>query len=162
MAGREHTPVFDLISASAAETERAGAAFAAQLPRNAVTFVAMYGDLGAGKTAFVRGMASILTPDASVSSPTYALVNEYRTAGTVLYHFDMYRITDEDDLLSLGFYDYFTPDRRTPTCVIAAEWCENIPYALPEVYYRVEIQKRDADSRRITVCRIGAAETDVR
>lgn len=145
--------VFTLSTDTPSETEAAGARLARLLPKEKVTFVALYGDLGAGKTAFVRGMASVLVPAASVSSPTYALVNEYRGDKTVLYHFDMYRIANEDDLESIGFFDYFLPDRRYPTCVIAAEWCENIPDSLPDSFFRVAIEK-DGDSRRLAVTHI--------
>ena len=130
--------IIEADSASPLETERIGREFAALLPLDA--FVAMYGDLGAGKTAFVRGMASELVPDATVTSPTYTLVNEYRGKDRLFCHFDMYRISDEDDLYSIGFYDY-------ADCVIAAEWCEKIPFALPDAYYSVTITKlMDADS----------------
>ncbi len=118
------------------------------LPR----FVAMYGDLGVGKTSFVRGFASTLAPKATVKSPTFALVNEYRCVENPcrikrICHFDMYRITDEDDLYSVGFYDYLRPDSL---CI--AEWCEMIPYALPKSYVKVEIEKTDlGDGRKITV-----------
>ncbi|MBQ7357379.1 MAG: tRNA (adenosine(37)-N6)-threonylcarbamoyltransferase complex ATPase subunit type 1 TsaE [Clostridia bacterium] len=118
------------------------------LPR----FVAMYGDLGVGKTAFVRGFASELSPNSTVRSPTFALVNEYKcTENTAkikrICHFDMYRIVDEDDLYSVGFYDYLRPDSL---CI--AEWCELIPYALPKSYIKVEIEKTDlGDGRKITV-----------
>ena len=118
------------------------------LPR----FVAMYGDLGVGKTAFVRGFASELSPNSTVRSPTFALVNEYKcTENTAkikrICHFDMYRIVDEDDLYSVGFYDYLRPDSL---CI--AEWCEIIPYALPKSYIKVEIEKTDlGDGRKITV-----------
>lgn len=115
-------------------------------------FVAMYGDLGVGKTSFVRGFASALSPNATVKSPTFALVNEYRCVENSskikrICHFDMYRITDEDDLYSVGFYDYLRPDSL---CI--AEWCEMIPYALPKSYVKVEIEKTDlGDGRKITV-----------
>ena len=89
-------------------------------------FVALFGDLGAGKTAFVKGMVSHFLPDAIVTSPTYNIVNTYTDGCTVLHHYDMYRITDEDDLYSVGFYDNLSDS------VTVAEWCENIPWALPE------------------------------
>ena len=110
-------------------------------------FVALYGDLGAGKTAFVRGMASYATPGAPVCSPTYALINDYDGDKYTFYHFDMYRITDEDDLYNTGYYDYLGKKNT----VIAAEWCENIPYALPDSYTKVTLEKTGADTRRITV-----------
>lgn len=137
------------------DTEAVGAALAAllqgdgSLPR----FVALYGDLGVGKTAFVRGFASVLSPESLVRSPTFTLVNEYRNKVTrhSLFHFDMYRIDSEDDLYSMGFEDY--PDRG----ICIAEWCEKIPYALPLHYLRVSITKNDPDSpdsREITLERI--------
>ena len=129
-----------LISASAQETEAFGAELADLLLNNTSLppFIALYGDLGVGKTAFVRGLASVIAPKSAVRSPTFALVNEYRAAPRSLFHFDMYRIQDEDDLYSIGFYDYLN---RAGICVV--EWSENIPYALPEEYLRVTIQKSD-------------------
>ena len=137
---------FETDSFSAKDTEQAGARLASGLKESgkANTFIAMYGDLGAGKTAFVRGLASVVTPSAHVCSPTYNLVNEYDGEDIKLCHFDMYRITSDDDLYSIGFYDY-------TDCMIAAEWCENIEYALPESYIRVDIVKTGEDSRRISV-----------
>ena len=107
------------------------------LPR----FVAMYGDLGVGKTAFTRGFVSAFTERANVKSPTFALVNEYGKGDNAVFHFDMYRIDSEDDLWSIGFYDYL--DRRG---VAIAEWCEKIPYALPESYIKVTIGKISEES----------------
>ena len=115
------------------------------LPR----FIALYGDLGVGKTAFVRGFTSRISPSARVKSPTFSLVNEYRGSDTSVFHFDMYRITDEDELYSIGFYDYTD---RNGICLI--EWSENIGYALPERYIRIEIKKlpeSSADTREIRV-----------
>ena len=107
---------------------------------SAPRFIALYGDLGVGKTAFVRGLASVIAPNSIVRSPTFALVNEYRASKSSLFHFDMYRIEDEDELYSIGFYDYL--DRGI--CVV--EWSENIPYALPERYLKVEISKTSTDT----------------
>ena len=117
------------------------------LPR----FVAMYGDLGVGKTAFVRGFSRVLAPSATVKSPTFALVNEYGDKKAPVYHFDMYRIVDEDDLYSTGFYDYLS---SRGYCIV--EWSENIPFALPEDYIKVTIEKISPelpDSRRIKISR---------
>ena len=125
------------------------------LPR----FIALYGDLGVGKTAFVRGFTSALAPSARVKSPTFALVNEYRGNPLSVFHFDMYRIADEDDLYSIGFYDY-----RDRGGVILVEWSENIPYALPEEYLSVTIEKdsdTDENSRRITVMLITDKEAQL-
>ena len=139
-----------LTTLSPEETEAVGAALARLLEGDRVcpTFIAMYGDLGVGKTAFVRGMASVMAPGRGVRSPTFSLVNEYRVPGKKpLFHFDMYRIESEDDLYSIGFEDY--PDAGY--CV--AEWCEKIPFALPEVYIEVRIEKcpPDVDKRSITI-----------
>ena len=112
----------------------------ATLPR----YIALRGDLGVGKTAFVRGFTKAIAPGALVRSPTFALVNEYRPAprGKLppVFHFDMYRITSEDDLYSIGYDDYL--DRGI--CLV--EWSENIPYALPDSYLRVTIEKCSADA----------------
>ncbi|MBQ3057078.1 MAG: tRNA (adenosine(37)-N6)-threonylcarbamoyltransferase complex ATPase subunit type 1 TsaE [Clostridia bacterium] len=141
----------EIKTASVSETEAVGARLAeAMLSDQALPpFVALYGDLGVGKTAFVRGFASVIAPAALVRSPTFALVNEYRGKSKPLFHFDMYRITGEDDLYSIGYDDYLARDG-----IALVEWSENIPYALPERYLRVEIIKddqEDPDSRMITI-----------
>ena len=139
-----------IYTASPEQTERVGAQLAQRLldepslPR----YIALYGDLGVGKTAFTRGVASVLCPGAAVRSPTFALVNEYR--GQVpMFHFDMYRITGEDDLYSIGYDDYLLRNG-----VVLVEWSENIPFALPDEYLRVTIAKNDPqtpDSREILI-----------
>ena len=138
------------ITASAEETEALGAELGRYLLDcgKADAFLAMYGDLGAGKTAFIRGLASVVTPGAHVCSPTYTVVNEYHGEGRTLCHCDMYRIESDDDLYSIGFYDY-------EGCMIAAEWCEKTPYALPEAYLRIQIEKHGENERRINIEEIG-------
>jgi len=137
---------FSTVSNSAADTEAVGAALGHYLLYHdqADAFLALYGDLGAGKTAFVRGLASVVTPDAHVCSPTYTIVNEYRSHGHTLCHLDLYRIEDEDDLYSIGFYDY-------QGVMMAAEWCEKAPYALPPHHLRICIEKTGEESRIITI-----------
>ena len=136
-------------------TENTGLELASYLVNNpdAPRFIAMYGDLGVGKTAFVRGFCKNLCTDSIVRSPTFALVNDYRckSAGVKhIYHFDMYRITGEDDLYSIGFYDYLDSGEL---CI--AEWCELIPFALPDEYIKVEILKLDdGDNRQINISKI--------
>lgn len=126
------------------ETEELGKSLFKKLDKNA--FVALYGDLGAGKTAFVKGMVNSFYSDAIVTSPTYNIVNTYTFNGVSLYHFDMYRITDEEDLYSIGFYDYIDNG------VIVCEWSENIPFAVPEKYVKVTIKKLSLENEReITV-----------
>ena len=139
--------LFTRITASSDETESVGATLAAQLADGSLPpFVALYGDLGAGKTALTRGLASVLAPGAPVRSPTFALVNEYRKSAIPIFHFDMYRVEGEDDLESIGYWDYL--DRGI--CVV--EWSEKIPFALPDRYLRVTIEKlpNAADARKIT------------
>lgn len=135
-------------TASAAATEAVGRALALRLRAagKAAAFVALFGDLGVGKTAFVRGFVSALVPDARVKSPTYTIVNEYRGGDVPVFHFDVYRIEGEDDLYSTGYYDYLD------TGYLLCEWSEKIPFALPDDRITVEIEKTDsADGRRITV-----------
>ncbi len=141
------------ITGSSAQTEAVGAEFAAYLQTHAPggAFCALYGDLGAGKTAFVRGAAAILAPGAHVQSPTYTIVHEYRSASALpLLHFDFYRVDDEDSLDSIGYWDYLAGDG-----FLFAEWSEKIPYALPDVYYQITIEKStdDLDSRDIRIIR---------
>lgn len=133
---------------SAEQTEKLAAAFAKRL--KAHDFIAFFGDLGSGKTAFVRGLCQTLCPNAHVCSPTFAIVNEYRGEKLDVYHFDLYRITDDDSLYATGFYDYF--DRNG---VVAAEWCENIPFALPDSRYEVCFEKTGENDRKITVRTVG-------
>ena len=151
----EYTSAVSLSSRSVEATEEIGKATALSLLSSptAPRFVALYGDLGVGKTAFIRGFTSAIAPTARVKSPTFALVNEYKGSPLSVFHFDMYRITDEDELWSIGFYDYL--DRRG-ICLV--EWSENIPYALPDRYLRVEITKNDendTDSRAISITPVG-------
>lgn len=134
--------IIDKITLSSTETEDVGKKLAemilndSSLPR----FVALYGDLGVGKTAFVRGFTSAVAPSASVKSPTFTLVNEYKGGKIPVFHFDMYRIEDEDSLYSIGFYDYL--DRG----VCLTEWTENIEFALPEEFVKVTITKNDMEN----------------
>ena len=135
--------LFEKTTFCADETELVGAEIAKYILENSENFVALYGDLGAGKTAFTRGFASVIVPAANVCSPTYTIVNEYDGSPS-LFHFDMYRIEDEDALESIGFFDYFGRG------IIITEWSENIPFALPERYVRVTIKKIGDDERKIT------------
>ena len=133
----------EIITNSPEETEGVGFELAKELENDLTlpSFIALYGDLGVGKTAFVRGFAKVFSPNALVRSPTFALVNEYPSnSGRRVFHFDMYRITDEDDLYSIGYYDYLDDGS---ICLV--EWSENIPYAIPEEYIKVEIVKTNLD-----------------
>lgn len=130
----------EIISNSAEETEQIGERLAKKL--NGAAVVALFGGLGMGKTAFTRGLARGLGVTGDVSSPTFALVNEYRGRLPV-YHFDMYRVQTWDDLYSTGFFDYLDNG------VIVIEWSENIEGALPDDAIRVEIRRGSHDDQRI-------------
>ena len=135
----------------AQETETVGAVLASELGADSTLppFLALYGDLGVGKTAFVRGFVSQIAPSAIVRSPTFALVHEYRAKPRSVFHFDMYRIESEDDLYSTGFYDYLD---RNGICLV--EWSEKIPFALPDDYIRVTIEKSNAEAPNERTIRI--------
>ena len=128
---------------SESETEALGESLAQKLRAGDV--VALYGDLGAGKTAFVRGMARGLKSPNRVTSPTFTIVNEYE--GEIsLFHFDMYRLGGADELFGIGWDDYLA---RGGICVV--EWSENVETAFDGSEYTVNIEKCSEDERRITV-----------
>ena len=128
---------------SPAETEAIGSALGKILP--AGTVIAYRGDLGAGKTAFTRGLAAGLGYTDMVTSPTYTIVNEYLGGRLPLFHFDMYRLRSSDDLWDIGWEDYL--DRNG---VCAVEWSENVSDALEEPLL-ITIEKTGEESRRITM-----------
>ena len=125
------------------ETERIGEALGKILP--AGTVLAYEGDLGAGKTAFTRGLARGLGYTEPVTSPTYTIVNEYLSGRLPLFHFDMYRLRSADDLWDIGWEDYL--DRNG---ICAVEWSENVADAM-ENAISVRIEKTGDESRRITI-----------
>ena len=126
-----------------AETEELGARLSARLPDGAV--VAMYGDLGAGKTAFVRGMARGMGLDCRVSSPTFTIVNEY-LGQRELIHFDMYRLSGADELFEIGWGGYLS---RGAAC--AVEWSEKVQDAFFGDEITVTIEKLGDTRRKITI-----------
>ena len=128
---------------SPAETEAVGIALGKVLQPG--TILAYKGDLGAGKTAFTRGLARGLGCSDMVTSPTYTIVNEYLSGRLPLFHFDMYRLSSADDLWDIGWEDYL--DRNG---ICAVEWSENVEEAL-EGAISVTIEKLGEDSRRITI-----------
>lgn len=133
----------EFVSHSEKETENFAKEFAKSLKAGDV--VAFEGDLGAGKTAFVRGMAGGLDCSDSVCSPTFAIVNEY-DGKIPVFHFDMYRIETLGELYSIGFFEYL---ERGGICAI--EWSENIYSALPQNSIFVNIQRLSGNERKITV-----------
>lgn len=134
------------LSNSPAETKEIAKNLAATLNDGEV--IAFYGDLGMGKTCFTTGLAEGLGFKGEVSSPTFAIINEYLGGRLNLYHFDMYRVSSWDDLYSTGYFDYIESGG-----VLAVEWSENIESALPDDVIKVTIKRIDETKREITISR---------
>lgn len=128
------------ISLSTNDTEDLGAHIAQVLTGSEV--IALYGDLGAGKTALTRGLCSALGVRDGVASPTFAIVNAY-SGKFPIYHFDMYRITSADDLFATGYFDYLN------TGLIIIEWSENIEEELDDHVIRIKIRKTEQQETRV-------------
>lgn len=134
----------EFISKSPAETEAFGQKIGEKLIPGSV--VALYGDMGAGKTALTRGIARGLGIVQGVSSPTFALVHEYE-GRLPIYHFDMYRVNGWDDLYSTGFFDYLEAGG-----VVIIEWSENIESAIPGGSMRIHLKQGKTENERIISC----------
>lgn len=130
------------VTNSEQETEELGARLAEKLTSGAV--VAFTGDLGAGKTAFTRGLARGLGVADRVTSPTFTIVNEYEEGRLPLFHFDLYRLGSSDELFDIGWEDYLA---RGGVC--AVEWSENVADALEEGTVSVNICRGESDSQRV-------------
>ena len=130
-----------------AETESVAAEIAKLLKNGG--FLALYGGMGAGKTTFVRGLVKAICPECLdlVHSPTFAIVNEYRGNDIDIFHFDLYRLTDEDDLYSTGFYDYIEQGS-----IVITEWTELFEDSVPEGAIRLKIETLSETERRFTLC----------
>ena len=133
----------EFITHSPEETEKIGEALAKSLQSG--TILAYRGDLGAGKTAFTRGLARGLGCKETVTSPTYTIVNEYLGGRLPLFHFDMYRLASSDDLWDIGWEDYL---EREGVC--AVEWSENVQDAMEDAI-TVTIEKLGENTRQITI-----------
>lgn len=133
----------EFLTSSPEQTEAVGEALAAHLHPGDV--IAYYGGLGAGKTAFTRGLARGLGVCEPVTSPTYTIVNEYLSGRMPLFHFDMYRLSSSEELFDIGWEDYLA---RGGVC--AVEWSENVDDALADAI-SVRIERTGDDSRRITI-----------
>lgn len=131
---------------SVEETLKAAEQLAAQLKAGDV--ILYTGEMGAGKTHFTKGIARYFGIEQGVSSPTFALVNEYHGGKMSVFHFDLFRIDSFDDLYAIGFFDYL--DRGG---ILAVEWSENIPALAEELesVWTVDIQKIGEESRKITI-----------
>lgn len=132
----------EFVTNSEQETEELGARLAERLEPGAV--IAFTGDLGAGKTAFTRGLARGLGISDRVTSPTFTIVNEYEGGRLPLFHFDMYRLGSSDELFDIGWEDYLA---RGGVC--AVEWSENVSDALEEGSVLVEIRRGARDNQRV-------------
>jgi len=131
---------------SAAETEELGREFGAQLSRGSV--VALFGELGAGKTTFIKGLVQGGAGGSAdqVQSPTFSYLNIYEGTKGTLYHFDLYRLRDEEAFLSMGFDEYFYSEG-----ICCIEWSEKIEALLPDEALRVEIAHLGPEKRRISI-----------
>ncbi len=134
----------EFVTHSREETEALGARLADALTEGRV--VAFTGDLGAGKTAFVSGMAEALGVEDRVTSPTFTIVNEYEGGRLPLFHFDMYRLGSADELFHIGWEDYLA---RNGVC--AVEWSENVAEAIEPDAIRVSIRRGEDDNSRVIV-----------
>ena len=132
----------EFVTHSPGETRALGGRLADALWAGAV--VAFTGDLGAGKTAFVSGMARALGVEERVTSPTFTIVNEYEGGRLPLFHFDMYRLGDADELFHIGWEDYLA---RGGIC--AVEWSENVEEAMEDDAVRVAIRRGADDNTRV-------------
>lgn len=135
----------EFITKTVEETEAIGNALAQKLSPGDI--IAFYGDLGAGKTAFTRGLARGLGIGEMVTSPTYTIVNEYTSGRLPLFHFDMYRLGGPDDLFDIGWEDYLA---RGGVC--AVEWSERVDEVLDDaIRVTIEVHPDAPDSRIITI-----------
>ncbi len=145
-------PLFTVLSTSEEETVAAGERLGRLLRAGDV--VALFGDLGAGKTRFVRGICRALGTDRNVSSPTFTLLHEYHAPGLSVNHFDFYRIASASELAGIGFAEYL--DRDDGVCLI--EWADRVGPFLPRERYDVRMAAGDSpDIRVIEVSRTRVA-----
>lgn len=138
-------------SYSEADTERLAAELADELHGGEV--IAFFGGLGMGKTAFVRGLAKALGYNGEISSPTFAIINEYIGGRLDIYHFDMYRISGWEDLYSTGYFEYLEAGG-----VLAVEWSENIEAALPDTAILITFERIGDTERAVIIERREANE----
>lgn len=134
----------ELKTKSSGETQNAAKEFAARLRAGDV--ILLRGEMGAGKTVFTKGLCRALGVEDYVTSPTFTVVNEYEGKAFPIYHFDLYRIEDEDELLEIGFEEYL---QSGGVCII--EWPKNGQRYLPEHRFEVELKKEDGANDRTIV-----------
>ena len=135
----------EVISNSLSDTKNLAFKFEKTLKGGEV--VTLSGDLGAGKTTFTQSLAKAMGIDEPITSPTFTLMNQYQGKKLKLYHFDMYRIEDIDEILETGLTEYF--GNKDAVCVI--EWAENIKPLLPKNKIEIQIEKLDENSRKFLI-----------
>jgi tRNA threonylcarbamoyladenosine biosynthesis protein TsaE len=148
-------PALQITTGSAGETEELGSAIGMLLQPG--SFLALQGELGGGKTCLTRGVVLSLAPQSAhlVASPTYAIMNWY--PGTVpVYHFDFYRLAGDDDIMELGFEEYFYGEG-----VCVAEWSERLTELLPPDLLTIRFEYAGDDQRTITITGVGEKSTEV-
>ncbi len=135
---------FEITTHSAKETAEFGKRLGELINEKCV--IAFVGGMGSGKTCFTSGLCRGLGYSGDVTSPTFALVNEYQGGRLPIFHFDMYRIGSDDELYSVGFYDYLDQNG-----VLVIEWSENIEYSLPSDSVYITFSNHDKNNRTITI-----------
>jgi tRNA threonylcarbamoyladenosine biosynthesis protein TsaE len=116
------------------------------LSRNPNKIILLNGEMGAGKTTLVKAFCTILGVEDATSSPTFSIVNEYKASNEVIYHFDMYRLKNENEALDIGIEDYFYSGRW---CFV--EWSEKIPNLIPNIHTVIDIKTLDNSTRILTI-----------
>ncbi len=135
---------YEIFSSEELETYSAGQKIAHDLTGSGHNkfYIALYGDVGCGKTVIAKGLVSVFAPKSRVKSPSYTIVNEYLSGETPVYHFDFYRISSEDELIDIGFEDYI----ENGICI--SEWTEKLETLLPDDAVKIRISKTEDTNRR--------------
>lgn len=135
------------LSLNSKDTIKFAESYAKNLTAPAI--ILLSGDLGAGKTTFTKGIAKGLNIKKTITSPTFTILNEYKSSKFALYHFDMYRINSVEDAYGLGFEAYF--NHKNLPGVIVVEWAENVEGLIKKPYTKIEILKESENSRKIII-----------
>ncbi len=145
----------EFISKNVKQTGKIAKKFSKEL--NPLDVITMRGDLGAGKTTFTKALGKALKIKEPITSPTFTIMNEYMSGKMPLYHFDMYRIENDDEIYELGLSDYFiyNPESSIKQGVCVIEWAENIENIIPKKHIEISIEKIDDTTRKINIERLG-------
>lgn len=139
--------ILEVITKNDIETKKFAGAFAKTVQLPAV--ISLEGDLGAGKTTFAKGFIAGFGVTNLVTSPTFTLLNEYKSNQINLYHFDMYRLSSFEEARELGFDEYF--DLKKLNGIVLVEWAENVKRILPAHYFKISFEKIDDEKRKISI-----------